>query len=402
MCQRAWLFFTSIIKELYLILLFMLPKSQHKRATLVYYMTFEFNDAGMIQELAKKYGDQLVVFAATKVKAQPKLLRQHGIKVITLNHKNMILHNNISYLKQADMIVCDDYLPELAVVNVPEVLLLWHADGAIKKFGWGDVETRKRPYLDRRRFAKVYGKYTAILSGSDMMSRAFEACLKVSPEIIKPLGFLRSDLYIRERHAAVRKTISVLYAPTYRDSNVEMLAILRQAVHIFAQLPTQQFVIKIHPSLTEQFAVDLPANVSLTTEPLYPLMKKSQTLITDYSSAVFEFMLITTKPQVIFFCPDYDSYQQSPGLQQDFLNWKIGPVLFNETELTNFLKQPAFADYLKNCRRASYQWNQYNDGKVKARTLNWIDLHLAMARTMKPSVRKRRVKPVMSTQNETN
>ncbi|WP_225046834.1 CDP-glycerol glycerophosphotransferase family protein [Lacticaseibacillus kribbianus] len=351
------------IKAAYLLALRVLPISARKTAKVLYYATFAGNDAGVIEALHARYGQDFVVFATPKAKAQLSALRAAGVHVELLGRSRLFTQNLISYLKSARVVVVDDYLPELSLVAHPRVIMLWHANGAIKRFGWGNPATGRRPAGDRRRFTTVYGKYTDILTGSDRMGDIFVESWRVSPDVIRPLGFVRSDLLV-DQHPTQAPAVPVLYAPTYRRNPRAMRAVLAQAFAAFAKLDVPVLV-KLHPAVTDAVVPALPANVTLVATPLEDLYGRTATLVTDYSSAAFDYVLCRDRPHVVFFTPDLADYAQRPGLQADFAAGALGPLVQDGAGLVAALNQPP--DPAVEAALAA--WNQYNDGHAGARLL---------------------------------
>ncbi|MCX2456206.1 CDP-glycerol glycerophosphotransferase family protein [Lacticaseibacillus nasuensis] len=362
-------------KASYLHSLKVLPVNRRKQAQVVYYLTFNDNDAGLIRRLAHEYGDQFVVIATHKAAAQAKALQGRGVHVELLDRKRLLLDNVISYLKSAQVILVDDYLPELEVVAKPTVIMLWHANGAIKRFGWGDPATSARPAADRRRFQAVYDKYTVVATGSPRMGELFAESFRLQPGVVRPLGFLRSDTLI-QHPASPKPAIPVLYAPTYRDDPAAMRAVLQSAFGVFARL-SEPVLVKLHPAVTAAVLPPLPENVSVTTTNIEELLPKVETLVTDYSSTVFDYLLCRVIPRVLFYCPDLATYTETPGLQSDFQEQKIGPVCTEPTDLLKKLGSGAPLIDVGALQAVRASWNQYNDGRVADRLLALVATAIA-------------------------
>ncbi|MFD1429520.1 CDP-glycerol glycerophosphotransferase family protein [Lacticaseibacillus mingshuiensis] len=368
----------TTVKESYLGVMRLLPPSRRKQATIVYYMTFADNDAGLIQNLAGQFGQDFVVFATPKAEPQASALAASGVHVVLLGRSKLLLQNAISYLKQATVVITDDYFPELVLAKKARgVILLWHANGAIKRFGWQDPANRERPAGDQRRFKQVYSRYTDILTGSDTMGQIFQQSFAVPASVIRPIGFLRSDTLVNAKPSD-GAPIDFLYAPTYRDAPGEMQRVLQMALHVFERVKQHHFVIKLHPSVPHDILLRLPDNVQVSQESLNLLLDRSRVLITDYSSTLFDYLLVRPHPQTILFCPDLLSYQQKPGLQASFEDGQMGPLVVDGAQLYDTIVRSRFGsdDTLTDALAA--RWNQYNDGHVKARVTALIQQYLTI------------------------
>lgn len=339
---------------------------RQKRGRVVVIITFNDNDAGLIEHLHQEFGARLIVFYTANAAAQARMLVQKGVATIAYTAKNLLLGRTIAYLRGASVIVVDNYVAELALVStrVP-VYQIWHAAGAIKQFGWDDPATSKRPAADQRRFQQVYDRFTHIVVGSAKMGQIFQRAYHLSDKHIMTTGFLRSDVYAHLPRRPVQAGTSVLYVPTYRATPAAMTAVLRQAFAAFAKTPSVQVTVKLHPTVDQSVLPALPANVTVTQADLTHLMPSACVLITDYSSAVFEYALIVKDGRTVFFCPDLHEYAQSPGLQPDFADWNIGKLDQTADALAQDLAN--VESLPRNNAGINEMWNTYNDGYAAVR-----------------------------------
>jgi CDP-glycerol glycerophosphotransferase (TagB/SpsB family) len=347
------------------------PQGQYGK-WVVYIMTFNDNDAGMVAQLYKHYGQRLIVFYSSNAACEAQALAEDGVHIESLTAKNMVLKQAVAYLKTASVIVVDNYVAELAVVpDTVEVYQIWHAGGAIKKFGWDDPATSQRPAADQHRFQEVYNKFTHIVVGSEKMGEIFQRAYRLPKERIMVTGFPRSDEYVQARSNAPLDGNEILYVPTYRTNDADMLSVLRSAFDAFAQMPDKQFTVKLHPTVKLEQLPNLPQNVELSSGDLTELMVGAGTLITDYSSAVFEYALMVPEGRTVFFCPDYEAYKQTPGVQDDFLDWHIGTVTYSGDELATAIQDDA--DVTRDNGTVNALWNAQNDGHAVLRLVNAIE-----------------------------
>src|SRR3954470_10643555 len=100
------------------------------------------------------------------------------------------------------------------------------------------------------------------------------------------------------------------------------------------------------------------------------LMLVSDVLVTDYSSAIYEFSLLG-RPMV-FFAPDYAAYEKERGFYFDYRTGVPGPI-FEETEpLAAYLRAGEFdLERVDRFRRASFD---VADGGSSARVTDALIL----------------------------
>lgn len=70
------------------------------------------------------------------------------------------------------------------------------------------------------------------------------------------------------------------------------------------------------------------------------LMLISDILVTDYSSAIYEFAL-TSRP-IVFFAPDHAAYEAERGFYLEFATELPGPVFTDSAELAAYVRAGAF------------------------------------------------------------
>ncbi len=100
------------------------------------------------------------------------------------------------------------------------------------------------------------------------------------------------------------------------------------------------------------------------------LLLASDLLVTDYSSAVFEYSLLG-RPMV-FFAPDYEAYQQERGFYHDYRSWVPGPVFTHTEEVADHLIAGAFdAEKVAEFRRRSFM---ASDGHASERVVDQLIL----------------------------
>ncbi|MDR3344357.1 MAG: CDP-glycerol glycerophosphotransferase family protein [Oscillospiraceae bacterium] len=197
---------------------------------------------------------------------------------------------------------------------------IWHAPGALKKFGWQAVGTADgRSVRDAERW-NMHGHYSFIPCASKATQEIYCQAFRVPPEQVPVLGMPRvdeilrivADEDVRERiyaaHKSWRHMTKILYLPTFRKDkplNIQPL------LSLFTPELRQRYklIIKPHPNDAMPAAPDFAA---LTAIPAHDLFSVADVIITDYSAAAIEASLVG-KP-LYFYVPDLEEYSQSTGL----------------------------------------------------------------------------------------
>lgn len=245
-----------------------------------------------------------------------------------------------------------------------QVLQVWHACGAIKKFG----NEIKREYPIRN--------YDAILSNADAWKEVYSRSFDVSKDQVYVTGMPRCDLLLKSKKEALLKKYPqcknkkvALYAPTFRGNIIHGFQVVSFDI-AKVQKACQDWIIlyKFHPLLGNISFQDTNA-IQVNQEDLYELMQLSDCLISDYSSVILDYSLL--KKPILAYLPDYEEYMNTIGMNIT-LDEYPGPICTNDKELIQALKAMDSYDYTKE---ESFQkkYMQYKDGKNTQRCIQLIN-----------------------------
>jgi len=212
------------------------------------------------------------------------------------------------------------------------VVQLWHAAGALKRFG---VDTAHVPAEPERTFLHRY--YDAVVTAGEASRVPWARALRTPLEHVVALGSPRTDFFfdakalaqardrLRGAYPALIGRRVVTYAPTFRGRGVAKRP--GQALdgrRLRAGLPPSDvLVLKSHPNL-DPGLVDV-AGFDVVADPrsdMNELLAVTDILVTDYSSSIFEFALLG-RP-IVLLVGDLDAYEQDPGLYLDYRSEMIG------------------------------------------------------------------------------
>jgi teichoic acid ribitol-phosphate primase len=263
------------------------------------------------------------------------------------------------HLAQARVVAVDDYYFPLYVVRPRRgttVIQVWHACGAFKKFGYSVLDKSFGADEAFARRVRLHANYDVCLVSSRSAAPHYaEAFRQPLERFISDLGIPRTDVFfddariaaaraeVRRRYAIPPDRRVILYAPTYRGDSVTAarfeatldLSLLR------ATLGDDHFVlVRLHPFIRSRaplspelvgFAVDVSDHPDIDE-----LMLVSDILVTDYSSAIYEFSLLG-RP-ICLFAPDLDAYERERGFYFDYRTGVPGPVFETTDALGRHLR----------------------------------------------------------------
>jgi len=234
---------------------------------------------------------------------------------------------------------------------------LWHGI-SIKEVGLRNLPALKNFSPRVARILRTCGRFASFVGGS----RADEANWRrwFSFERYAPIGFPRNDVMHREpsaidlvnvdealleRMRAVRRAGKrvFFYAPTFRDADRGrwLLDAGMERVAKGVAAAGDLLVMNLHPveqAMQPKLEPALPGVVFVRPRSdIYPLMRETDALITDYSSLMFDYLHLD-RP-IVLFRPDHASYiAKSRKLYDAKLAELPGPMVSTAQALVEVLK----------------------------------------------------------------
>jgi CDP-glycerol glycerophosphotransferase (TagB/SpsB family) len=265
------------------------------------------------------------------------------------------------HLASARMFLVDDYYFPMYVVPQPpghRWVQVWHACGAFKKFGYSVLDKAfgaDEAYVQR---IPIHSTYDVCLVSAEQFIPAYmEAFGLPRDRFTSAIGIPRTDLFfdgplVERTMAAVREKYGipdgrrvVLYAPTFRGvrptvardpSGLDLEELLARvgADHVV--------LMRSHPFVRGDGAAPRPDGVIDVSDhhDINELMLVSDVLVTDYSSAIYEYALLG-RP-IAFLAADHEEYEHERGFYFDYMTGVPGPVFTTTSELAAWLVAGTF------------------------------------------------------------
>lgn len=378
----------QFLKRLYTLLVSMVSRISQGplRKQIAYLLSFPNNDNGLLEQLQASFPKkEVVIFYTKQCETEAQKFASRGFAIKPLDSTYRLLMKAIPWITRSKIIICDNYFPflgDLKLNTETEVIQIWHANGAIKTFGWQDAKTKTRSVHDQARFKRVYQQFTQIVVGSDQMAQVFENSYHVQQKVFLRIGLPRTDIYFSEKWRAETLTKItqhfpallnrkvILYAPTYREGRYLSLPDFSRLTSELGE--DYLLLIKFHPHTSVTQTDGLEKFTNFEGLDLAEVLPTVDYLITDYSSIPFEYSLANFAGQLIFYCPDLAEYQQEVGLQADFLSWAQA---YN-SETTESLIRKIKENQGLSSLAINQTWNEYNDGHATKRLINKIETEL--------------------------
>lgn len=299
------------------------------------------------------------------------------------NKMNLKLFKEVVMLSNTRYLILDDYYLPIYLLDSlanSKVIQLWHAAGALKKFGYSTVGTKFGPdesYLD---LVPIHSNYTHVYISAAKFTEYYAEAFNMDPRRIFPLGIPRIDLFNNKELSNLTKEkiytkypvlsednfVNVLVAPTYRAKGLYLespLEIIDSLINIISLLNENIMIIfKPHPYMEEEKIEWLRrcGNVIIVNEyPINEWMLVADAFITDYSSAIFEFALL--KRPMAHFVPDMEQYSQNRGFYQELEICSDGSIIQNDCQLKEWINAREYNQYFDSSRMIEYNFDNTED-----------------------------------------
>ncbi len=241
------------------------------------------------------------------------------------------------YLSTSKLAILDTYSITVSCLKHKKelkVIQMWHALGAIKKFGLQSVGTKEGRDEKISKAMCMHENYDYVLAPSRAAAQFYMEAFGCKADKMKICSLPRVDelltndgvsaRFFSENPALSDKKI-VLYLPTFRDREAYVAQELK--VEFSDSMDDYHLIISPHPLFSkvkkdEKYFY----NGDFST---YDLMKIADIVITDYSACAFE-AAVLMKP-LYFFVPDYEQYKKERGLNID-LKTEMPAVTFEDAQ----------------------------------------------------------------------
>ncbi|WEG13143.1 CDP-glycerol glycerophosphotransferase family protein [Pullulanibacillus sp. KACC 23026] len=294
------------------------------------------------------------------------------------------------YLATSRYFVIDDFYFPVYVVTPrkgTDIVQLWHAAGAFKKFGYSTVNKSFGPSEAYLKHVKVHSNYSFVMVSCQEIVPFYAEAFNMSPNRIFPLGVPRTDYFYNQQalsklkqsfYKAYPNLIAkrlILFAPTFRggshdqgvfDCPMDLNQMKDQLGDRYALL------IHLHPYMrkgmrlpdnTEGFVYMMDGGYNIEE-----LLSLTDILITDYSSIIFDYSL-REKPMA-FFAQDLDDYEEERGFYFDYRSFIPGPLFQNTDKLVEWIQSDAFN--IEQVKAFKERFFDYTDGHASRRIVRFL------------------------------
>ena len=301
-------------------------------------------------------------------------------KIVILNHK---MKHKITYifyvlkemyhLATSKGCIIDSYIIPVSILKHKKELIIiqiWHALGAIKKFGHAILDKEEGHSKELAKLMNMHKNYNYVICSGKGTVNHYVKAFNIEVEKIKiyslpRVNYLLDELKIMENQKAIynkypqlRDKKNILYVPTFRVGKDLEIDELINSID-FAKY---NLVIKKHPN--DQTKIINNNNIIIDESFNYiKFLGVSDYIITDYSAIAFEAAFLG-KP-IYFYVYDISDYKHNRGLNID-LNKELPNCVFEKaSNLINTIESGIY-DYeqLLKFKNKYIENNQSNLEKI--------------------------------------
>lgn len=252
-----------------------------------------------------------------------------------------------------------------------KVLQVWHASGAIKKFG--NDTFRDYPIAN----------YDYVITNCDYFIKPFASAFGVNEKQVRATGIAKTDRLFKkskikkdkklmyEQFPQIKDKKVILYAPTFRGKLMHGLNNTIIDLKQIKEALGDEYVVlyKMHPLLSNQVISDDSDIICCNGMSIKRLFSVSDYLISDYSAIIIDYSVFE-KP-MLFYVPDIEQYRNDVGFYVDYEKEMPGPICMNESQVIEAIQNHSFdQEVIKSFKDKFFK---YQDGKSTARVIQLIN-----------------------------
>ncbi len=293
---------------------------------------------GKIKYIGYMLGRQMYLFATSKV----VILDGYCILASVLNHKKELkivqMWHAMGALKKfgfaaigteegKDPVILDGYCILASVLNHKKelkIVQMWHAMGALKKFGFAAIGTEEGKDPEVSKILCMHRNYDYVICSCKECAGHYEEAFGVPQNKIITMTLPRVDLLTdlrlkelvqaRVYHAFpdLKKKKNILYVPTFR-MHEEMGEKIKELIES-VDFTRYNLIVKLHPLTKEK--VDMNKCLECEGFTALELLNVADYVISDYSAFIFE-VAAAEKP-LFLYTYDLGAYMEQRGFFIDY------------------------------------------------------------------------------------
>lgn len=329
------------------------------------------------------YRSNYITNEIKKISKEVKIINENIEEVyLMLKYKNTLLDKlkyiieiikQVYNIKTSKIVVIDgnNFVVSKIDKRNTRVIQIWHACGAIKKFG----QDYERKYNIKN--------YDYIITCSSSSKYIMASAFGVNEEQVLTLGYSKTDdLFdakkmnkyknrMYEKYPFLQDKKIVLYAPTFRGDGIYDKEILYTDLDRVADSIGDKYIIlyKLHPIIDKTLKYKSKNIYDVSNENLYKLFSVTDILVSDFSAIIYDFTILE-KP-IVLYAPDLEEYRQKRGLYVDYEQFAPGKIAYNEEALAKVIIDENYE--IDKVIKLKNKFFDFLDGKSSKRIAKFIN-----------------------------
>ena len=255
------------------------------------------------------------------------------------------LFQQMHQIATSKIVILDSYCMGVSLLRQRSSLLvvqIWHALGALKKFGYSILDEGEGHSRAVSEAMNMHRHYDMIISSSARCAPHFAEAFGYDTDHVKIASLPRVDLLTDQNHQEItqRKILrkypdlmkkeTIVYAPTFRKEsryNEEALEKLIQVV----DLKKYNLVIKAHPLMDVGHYAHQAGILYDKEFTTIEMFTAADYVVVDYSAVIYEAALM--KKPLFFYVYDMEEYQDNRDFYIDYQSEMPGVVSADAREI---------------------------------------------------------------------
>ena len=243
------------------------------------------------------------------------------------------------HISTSKIVVIDGYCILVSILKKKDgqkIVQIWHALGAIKKFGYQSIGKSGGNGADVSKVMKLYRNYDYVIAPSEATASLYSEAFDIDRKKIKLYGLPRIEYLLKEEdkikkisewYPQIHCKKNILYVPTFRRNKV---LDIRELIKNF-DLEKYNLIIKKHWLDKTDYSWLRQLGVIVDTKyTSMEWLKICDKVITDYSAIAFEAALL--EKELYFYLFDITEYKQSVGLNIDLCKESINKYIYIDSK----------------------------------------------------------------------
>lgn len=284
----------------------------------------------------------------------------------------------------------DPYTIKTHLIDGATLINCWHGI-PLKKIAKDNNEYPIRPFIEQKIYDFFKKKTDYYITNGEFDSSCFKTALSAEEKSLITLGSPRLDVLFKDFQNAEmfmeKDFINIksmyeqgkklfIYMPTFRDTGKNISSWLKSdRLRQFLCVNNAILICKLHPIDKNSLNFELGKEFYKmdSKSDVYPILKYTQSLITDYSSIYYDYLLLDKS--IIYYVPDLIEYQEKcHGFYRPYEELTAGIKTYNEDELINAMQNVVNGvdNYKGQREKLRDKMFKYQDGRNCERVVEWI------------------------------